>query len=741
MGSTKEEFLAALKKAKEANDLEAVEDISEVYKERFGEESPDIFTEEVENESSGESFAAGAAQGLTAGASDELGAAMETAATELPQSVVADDPRFMDAEDMQNQLNAQNISGLPQTLSGLTTVYEKNLQDERKYLEKARKDNPWWYLAGDVAGTVGSFAIGAGEANLAKSIAIGGVNGLMRSERKTLSEAAQDAAIGGAFSLMGEGVGAGIKKVGSGIRETTKSWSAGSVLNALGVGGKLQRRDFRNHLVKTSKYGNMRSKEEFADDLFNMEVDGEPLFTASQNFVETLDKVVRKTDEIGDNIQAILGQADKQLGKNIKPKEIYRELRRDFVEPLLMQGKVQEPAHRETGNALKKYLDDLFVEIVPEETIENIPRQINTGVMDETGQPIMKTVMETKTVVKNTPKFRDNITLKELNRLKNKIYHAVKNTGDITPSGQGVGETSLLLKAQKEKVGSRITAMINEVVESELADDGLYAAYRKLKMQDEDLFLAQRHLIDKIDTLDAGLIGRLKQTVRGSGWMIAGGARQAGVNNAASLGLVASFNQFVNSGSAPAALAVSLKNISNFMGRKPEIGGNMAAKLISASSQSVKAFSNALASAESEIFLSENPMPRTTEAAMKQAHHLIPLIKDKMPDMANKLLKAMNNGDQKSLASIMATLSEDPNGAQFVQPGLGWDGMAVTANDIKQVKAWIGAIPSIKKKMYLTKEFDASQKIPEEMIAGGDGKEPMKQILYKKVKDKMKKAY
>ena len=67
--------------------------------------------------------------------------------------------------------------------------------------------------------------------------------------------------------------------------------------------------------------------------------------------------------------------------------------------------------------------------------------------------------------------------------------------------------------------------------------------------------------------------------------------------------------------------------------------------------------------------------------------------------------------------------------------------MAITENDIKQVKAWIGAIPSIKKKMYLSKEFDVNKKIPEEMMAGGDGKEPMRQILYRKVKDKMKKAY
>ena len=246
MEVTKEQLLQGIENAKEDGNEEAVQELTSLYESNFG----DTFTEEVENESSGESFAAGAAQGLTAGASDEIGAAMETAATELPQSVVADDPRFMDAEAMNIQLNAQNISGQPQTLSGLSTVYNKNLQDERKYLEKARKDNPWWYLSGDVVGTVGSFAIGAGEANLAKSIAIGAANGYLRSERKTLEEAAQDAAIGGAFSIMGEGVGAGMRKAGSFVRDTAKGWSSGSVLNALGIGGRMQRRDFRAHLLR-----------------------------------------------------------------------------------------------------------------------------------------------------------------------------------------------------------------------------------------------------------------------------------------------------------------------------------------------------------------------------------------------------------------------------------------------------------------------------------------------------------
>lgn len=737
MEVTKEQLLQGIENAKKDGNNEAVQELTSLYESNFG----DTFTEEVENESSGESFAAGAAQGLTAGASDEIGAAMETAATELPQSVVADDPRFMDAEAMNIQLNAQNISGQPQTLSGLSTVYNKNLQDERKYLEKARKDNPWWYLSGDVVGTVGSFAIGAGEANLAKSIAIGAANGYLRSERKTLEEAAQDAAIGGAFSIMGEGVGAGMRKAGSFVRDTAKGWSSGSVLNALGIGGRMQRRDFRAHLLKTGKFGEVRTTDQFADDLFNMTIDQQPLFKANQNFVETLDKVVRKSDEVGENIQVILGKADKQLGKNIKPKELYRELKRDFVEPLVMEGSVQEPAHRATGNALKKYLDDLFVEVVPEETIEHIPRQVATGKLDDAGQPIMETVTDVKTVTKNVSKFRDNITLKELNSLKNKIYHAVKNSGDITPSGQGVGDTALLLKAQKEKIGSRLTSIINDTVESELADDALYTSYRKFKVQSDDLFLAERHLIDKVDTLDAGLLGRLKQTVKGSGWMLAGGARTAGANNAASLGLVASFNSFINSGAAPANLAIGLRSIAQFIGRKPEIGGNMAAKIIAASSQSVKAFQNAITSVEAEIFLSEKPIPRSTQAAMQQAHHLIPLIRDKMPDMAEKFQKAMDSGDQEELASIFATLAEMPEGAQFIEPGLGWDGKAITKNDIQQVKSWIGAIPSLKKKMYLNKEFDTTQKIPEEMLAGGDGKEPMKQIIYKKVKDKFKKAY
>tara|TARA_B100000131_G_scaffold11232_2_gene11727 strand:- start:5105 stop:7270 length:2166 start_codon:yes stop_codon:yes gene_type:complete len=683
-------------------------------------EPEDILVEESPVQPSSDSLTKGLVQGVTAGASDELQAGVQT------------------AYDMAVQIAAQRVSGKPLTLSGMSTVYDKNLQDERRSLEKARKDNPWWYMAGDVVGTIGSFAYGAGELNLAKSVAMGMASGYLRSERKTLEEAAEDAVIGGGLSVFGEGVGRGITKAGKYVRETAKEFSSGSLLNALGITGKLARRDFRNHLVKN---GN-RTTQEFADDLFNMKVDGEPLFKGGQNFVETLDKVVRKKEQLDFNLNTVLSQVDDRIGAKFRPKDIYRELKRDFVDPLTMEGGLQEPTHRQVGNNLKKYLDDLFIEVVPEETVEHIPRQVATGVLDDAGQPVMRTVTDTKTTTKNVAKFRDNVSLKELNILKNKIYKHTKNSSGTTPSGQQiVSDDNLLLIAEKEKLGGRLKNIIQDAVETELDDEVLYASYKGMKRQDADLFLAERFITQKIDTLDGGLIGKLKDSVRGSGYLVRGGARTAGVNEAASLGLLASFNQFINSGSAPANLAVGLKNIANFIGRKPEIGGRIASNILAASAHSVRAFSRAIATAESEILLSENPISRNTQAVYEQAHHILPLIKNKFPDMAKKLQAALDDNNTGAIGTLMATLAEEPQGRVFVQPGLGWDGKAFTEKDITQVKTWIESIPSLKKKMYLNKDFETTRNIPQEMLEGKDGKEPMRQIVYRKAQDKLKKDY
>ena len=109
--------------------------------------------------------------------------------------------------------------------------------------------------------------------------------------------------------------------------------------------------------------------------------------------------------------------------------------------------------------------------------------------------------------------------------------------------------------------------------------------------------------------------------------------------------------------------------------------------------------------------------------------------------MAKKLQAALDDNNTGAVGTLMATLAEEPQGRVFVQPGLGWDGKAFTEKDITQVKTWIESIPSLKKKMYLNKDFETTRNIPQEMLEGKDGKEPMRQIVYRKAQDKLKKDY
>ena len=64
--------------------------------------------------------------------------------------------------------------------------------------------------------------------------------------------------------------------------------------------------------------------------------------------------------------------------------------------------------------------------------------------------------------------------------------------------------------------------------------------------------------------------------------------------------------------------------------------------------------------------------------------------------------------------------------------------MAVTESEVKKVKAWIGSIGDLRKRRDLTKQFDSSGAIPQEMLQGGSGQAGHKQFIYQKARDRVR---
>ena len=98
------------------------------------------------------------------------------------------------------------------------------------------------------------------------------------------------------------------------------------------------------------------------------------------------------------------------------------------------------------------------------------------------------------------------------------------------------------------------------------------------------------------------------------------------------------------------------------------------------------------------------------------------------------LNKAFTTGNPNVLATMILNT---PELVKHVSPGIGWDGKAVTKQDKQAVMQYLQKLKPRARKQG-TEQFSATGMIPEGMLLG-KGKEPEKQLIFKKAKDKVRK--
>ena len=159
-----------------------------------------------------ESALRGGVQGATLGFSDEAMGALGAAGS-LGEVVQADD-----------------------SIGKLKELYQRYRDIERGKNKAAEDANPKTYLAGNVAGGIGSsFVPGLGAATLGKTMALGAAGGLGVSEAESISGDMGNAALGSALGAVGHGVGKMLGKVLS--PEALKQEAKESAAFAVGAKG------------------------------------------------------------------------------------------------------------------------------------------------------------------------------------------------------------------------------------------------------------------------------------------------------------------------------------------------------------------------------------------------------------------------------------------------------------------------------------------------------------------------
>ena len=159
-----------------------------------------------------ESALRGGVQGATLGFSDEAMGALGAAGS-LGEVVQADD-----------------------SIGKLKELYQRYRDIERGKNKAAEDANPKTYLAGNVAGGIGSsFVPGLGATTLGKTMALGAAGGLGVSEAESISGDMGNAALGSALGAVGHGVGKMLGKVLS--PEALKQEAKESAAFAVGAKG------------------------------------------------------------------------------------------------------------------------------------------------------------------------------------------------------------------------------------------------------------------------------------------------------------------------------------------------------------------------------------------------------------------------------------------------------------------------------------------------------------------------
>ena len=585
---------------------------------------PDQFIMEGEEKSSAEiseleSAKAGFVQGATLNSIDEIEGTIAT------------------AKDL--------VNDPVNTFSNFSAVLNKNLDDRRTYYKNAQDINEKSFLAGEVTGGVATAAVTGGTSLGAKlfanglkaAMAAGSAAGFFKSEDKFSLEGATETAIGGLAGVAGGAVGTGAGKlVGKGIKklkadklQSIERQKAGQLFDAIGVDGKA---DFKN-LDNSLRFRNI-SKEQYAQDMFeDLDIINKEVTSAD----EVLQLMTDKKSEIWKkNVNPILNQIDNELPEgSINPKEIIDtmtdEFRKGFFE------KSDDELIRSSERISKKLKD-----LADEGKLLTINEAQNLKV------DIGRTISATSESDRNLMRTIANRVIRDSeDRVIEKVF------------GENSDELTQIMNARR-KYGNLVET--EDFMKGTVADEA--ARIRKF----------DRSILEFQDKTK--IFSRLT-TPRDIGGDLAEGIASPGK-------VVKGFANFVrrNPGNfLPPERIKSLQKIADSIDAQPGKYSSYVNKIMSASGRSTEAFIESIGLLESVTELHKVPTKRTSQGLLEDAPHILNIAKDQDPEMYKKIKSAYEENDMDLLKTIMSDVGRTSFGKQFMEPGIGVDGKAVTEMD------------------------------------------------------------
>ena len=650
-------------------------------------EDNSLQVEQLDTEDDGrkEAATAGLFEGVTAGHSAEISAGIETI-TDIASGEMT-------------------VGSFGESYIAKRNEYEKILDDMES---KFPAEYNFFNIAGHAATTPLSIP---GSAAMALASGHGYAQPKKRSELMTLDERANALAVGGAYEVGGRIIPAASARLIDKGRNAAGSmyhkYMAGTLAEALGVVGKYKQR------LMTNLRRSGREIEDWADNLLTIkDGQGRNLIEKGQTYSETYDKVISFKKELGEEVGSIVDMAS-ESSKPIKGDKVYSKIMNGQLNRKLQSN------HAPTSKAAAKYRDEL------KETFFTPKEKVITEVGPD-GATLTKKEMVLE------PK---DLSLNDLQEIKTSISSNLRDSEGkkiIFSASDDIKHA----KMEHKTVGA-LTSIIEEgVLKSPLSQNNptVYSTWKKIKQDYGDLAEAETAIEKTIDKLDSpGILSALKDSLNYRGMVVAGMARVAGVPEKAAVSIGVSMNKLISHPATPANMTIQLKNISEAFIANPDKYNNIALKLGAAGAKNNLILGETLAEAGSIVNLAQNPIPRSTEAALLAKDDLLTVLHGKeMIDEAAALRKALNENSGADV--LLHELSKNPSLADIFQPGVGWDGKAMSEEEKAEIEMQVKSKYGLKMQNEILTKFRQDSQLPDLNMED----EMQEAMIIEKAKDKVR---
>lgn len=614
----------------------------------------------------------------------------------------------------------RGMQGAVDAMPDLKETFDKHLTAEKEIEAKAREKYPYTYSMTDMAGILSGEAATFGMAKYLKAgKALSGfetlaaqsgfslVHGLGRTEEDTIAGMAKDTAIEvGVSSVPIAGQFLGKTKLGSkavkGVGELAEKSMIPSFLRFLGA----KATTLENSVKEFGK-----DAVELADRVLNYKnAKGDVIINPLANRKQVLADVEKEADAAGRVMKQILVEADEvnQKGVPMDARRLWSKLKlnifndvSDGVYKTLDQKKIAKykALEEEVYTNLFNASEDEIVEEVIGAGKKYIPNELLNF------SNLHDYVSDQFRYARGAGKMADSID-KDVMMTRKRIAQTMHEHLDDQIAT--VGSPELLQKYTDARTKFGDLKTVETALDVSMGKDKAKEVMRTLFR--EKLFVAGSI------AASAGL--GLQDPVVGSTLAIASGVGMLATSRR--------FNGIVSHGAARVASAFK---------SNPDKYGDLAAKLLAASSISGEAFTDELYLTSAKVDLMENPLARTSEDVFKRRSQLLAIVNEIDEKVANDLRKAIDESNTTEIGSIMTQLSQKSKPG-LIQDGMGWDGIAWDPGTQEAVEKALRKNLTPREQTLLIPRFREDNKIPPEYY-GKASPNPMNRIAYMARKNKI----